>query len=191
MRGKDLMDLRQIGGIVDQHQHDGQIARDAKGPEPGLRTGARDDARGAAAQAGIGTQQEPGQRLQIGGFGIGDAEVAQLHLRLCPGQRYGTAKGGWVAVAVDHVEKRGRAVGDHRPKGHAHPSARRHHHAAADGEDRVEHCACGARQGCIGHGGAGQCLPPPDEAGAVGFHLHRRGLFAFDNGDMGGPDLGL
>ena len=132
MRGKDLPDLIQIARIVDQHQHDRQVARNTKGPKPGLRPRPRDDPGRPHPQARITAQDEPGKRLEIRRFGVGYPQMAQFHLRLRPGQGGGPVKGGRIAMPVDQFQQGCGCFSDHCPERDPRHAARRNRHPAAD-----------------------------------------------------------
>ena len=59
---------------------------------------------------GSGIQQVAGEALEQAGLARIDAEMVQLHLRLGPGQRGRALEGGGVAMLVDQVEHRLRAM---------------------------------------------------------------------------------
>ena len=177
--------------ILDLQKHKGQVTRDAKRPERGLRRGPGDDLRRGGAQSRIIAHDHAAQRLEIGGVGMGDAKMAQLHLCLRPGQSGGAGKGRGVAVPVDQIKQRVRRGGNHGPERDAGHAARWNADAAADGKDRVKDCADGAGQGLVDHHGRCQVAPPPDELRPVGFNLDRAGFRPFDHRDMGGPDFGV
>ena len=191
MRADRLMQDGDVFGIVDLQQHDRQIAGNPQRPERGLRRRARDDLRGRGAQAGVIAHHHAAKRLEIGRIGVGDAKMAQLHLRLGPGERGGARKGRRVAVPVDQIEKRIRRVGHHGPEGHARRAASRNADPAPDREDRVQHGAGGPGQRLVDHRCRGDVAPAPDELRAVRLDLDRGGFLAFDHSDMGGPDLGV
>ena len=75
-----------------------------------MRCRARHDLRRSGAKARVIADQHAAQRLEIGGIGVRDAEVAQLQLRLGPGKRRGAGEGRGVPVAVNQVKTRIRRI---------------------------------------------------------------------------------
>jgi hypothetical protein len=79
--------------------------------------------------------------------------MAQLHLRLRPGQRRGAVERGGVAVLVHGVDQGVAGAGHHRPERHMHNCPRGDGDAAAQCEDRIQHGAHGVGQGGPVHRG--------------------------------------
>ena len=71
--------------------------------------------------------------------GRGDVEMAQLHLRLRPGQRGRPFEGVGVLMLVDGIEQRLARSRHDRPEGDTRHAARRNPHAPAQREYRIEH----------------------------------------------------
>ncbi len=120
--------LQQSGcvlGIRNPEQDDRQITRDAMWPTPRLRAGPGRDAGARGAQASIGTDQHPAQTLKIGGSGVGNPQMAQLHLSLGPGQGDGAIKGRRITMAIDQIQQGIRMVGNSGPERDPHHAPRR------------------------------------------------------------------
>ncbi len=134
-----------------------------------------------------------GETLEQAGFARIDAEVVELHLRLGPGQRGRPLEGGGVAMLVDEVEHRLAGSCDHRPEGDAHDRAGRDPHAAAQGEDRIEHGADRVRQRpAVDHRDRrSDAVAAAEEAGPVGLDLRLSHGLAIDDGQMRRPDFRL
>ncbi len=79
----------------------------------------------------------------------------------------------------------------HRPECNAHSRSTGDLHAAAQAEDRVQN-----RTHCVGQGPTignrdrrANGLSAPQKPAAVRFELNIAGAFAFDHGEMGGPNV--
>ena len=114
---QQLADDAGILDLVDAHQHDRQVARDALRPQRRRRRQAAPDRVGRRAQRRVGIEDVARQALVEAGLGRADVEMAQLHLRLRPGERGGALEGVGVLVLVD----RRRAA----PRARTRPSSRR------------------------------------------------------------------
>src|SRR5580704_6629721 len=73
-------------------------------------------------------------------------KMAELHLRLGPGEGRRAAEGRGIAALVGDLEHRPSRVGERRPERDAHRRARRDADAPAQTEDWVEHGADRAAQ---------------------------------------------
>ncbi len=119
--------------------------------------------------------------------------MMELDLRLGPRQGDRTLIRHRIVMLVREVERRAARWRDQRPECDAHGRSTRQPHAATKTKDRVEH---GTRR--VGQWPAvndrdrrSNPAPAPEEAGAVRLELHIPFRFAFDDGDMGGPDRDL
>ena len=191
-----LADDGQICLVVDAQQKDRVVARDAHGPQVGL---------GAQFGPPLGGRRKPkvrpDQQRGIGaeqlGLIQGDVQVAQLDLRIGPCQPQFMFKDRRTGVMRGHpVAVLGR-VRDQRPEGQRDGLARRHPHAAADREDRVQRVALRPRQrGAPLEGGrVADGAAPPDEGAPVGLGLGPRRDRAFgacdQMGQVAGAALGI
>ena len=183
----------QIVGVGNAQKHDRQIAGNAERPEPRLRSGATQDRLGRRTQGRVGVDHVTGQTLEQAGLAGRDAEVMQLHLRLRPGEGRGARKSCRVAMPVDNVEQGFARRGRHRPEGNARHGARRDPHAAAQGENRVEHGADRVGQfSSVAHGDRRpNALPASQKARAVGLDFGLADGFSIDDGELADPDFRL
>jgi hypothetical protein len=140
-----------------------------------------------------GIEQVSGKTLEQPRFAWINAEVMELHLRLRPRQRGRPLEGGDVPMLVGKVEHGSAGRGDHRPEGDTHDGAGCDAHAAAQGEDRIEHDADRIRERPpVDHGDRrANAAATADETGSVGLHLRLAHAVAVDGGEVRGPDLGL
>ncbi len=102
-----------------------------------------------------------------------DAEVVQLHLRLGPSERGGTFECADVVVLVDQIEHILARGGDHGPEIDARRRARGYSHAAAQGEDRVEHRPgrAGKRAAINRRDGRANAASSAEKPRTIGFEL--------------------
>jgi len=113
------------------------------------------------------------QTLKQGRLSRPDAQVMKLDLSLGPSERRGALIGGRVAMLVDAIQQGGARFGRHRPERDPNRGARRHDHAAAQGEDRIKHGADGIGQRSrVQHRKRRvDVAAPAEEARPVGFEL--------------------
>ena len=126
-------------------------------------------------------------------FGRIDAEMAQLHLRLSPGQRGCAYEGVRLVMLVHQVQRvLARRCGS-RPECDVHGRARRHPHALPQHEHRVEDRADRIGQSpAIQHrDGPPDPAPAAEKPGSVGLDLRLAERLAFNDCMMGRPDLRL
>ena len=108
---EQLADDAEVLELVDPHQDDRQVARDAVRPRARVRRGAllREQVR-RRPQRRIRVEDPVGEALEeVRLVGV-DAEVMELHLGLGPGERRGALERGRLAVLVGEVEDLARAI---------------------------------------------------------------------------------
>ena len=193
MGAQQLAHDRDVLDVVDPHEDDREVARDALRPERRRPAAAAANRVGGRTQRRIGVEHVAGETLKEAGLLGVDAEIAQLHLRLGPRQRGRAVEGGRVLVLVDQVQHLAAGRRDDRPERDAHRAARRHPHATTQREDGIEDGADGVRKRPAVHhrDRRPDVAAAAEEAGAVGFDLRLAHRLAFDDGEVRRPDLGL
>jgi len=96
-------------------------------------------------------------------------------------------------VLVDRIEKGFARRRHHRPEGDPRRATRRDAQAPAQGEHWIQHRADSVRQASPvdRRDGVADVVAAAEETGAVGLYLDVTDRFAFDDREMGGPQLGL
>ena len=101
---EQLADDVEVLGLVDPHQDDGQVARDAVGPEAGCSALVAGQQARRRPQRRVRVEDPVGQALEeVGLVGL-DAQVMELDLGLRPGQGRRAFEGGRLAVLVGQVQ---------------------------------------------------------------------------------------
>ncbi len=126
-----LADDAGILDLVDAHHNDRYVAGDALCPEHMLWGQSARDRIGGGAQRRSGIGYVAGQTLIQAGLQRRNVEMAQLHLRLGPGQRGRPLKSVGILMLVDGVEQRLARVRDDRPECDTGKPAGRDPHAPA------------------------------------------------------------
>ena len=188
LRLQDLAHERQVVLLDDPHQEDGEVARDAVGPEAFLAEGALGQELRARAERSVGIEHPRGQALEEQGLLARDAEVAEAALRMREGEGEGPRRGARLVVALG--EGQGRLPGGRhaRGEGQPHEAARREANALPQADDGVEH-----EPGRAGEGASVERLrvlgtaPAAQEARAVGLPFHRPLRPAFQAQDVNRP----
>ncbi len=181
----------QLADIGDAHQDDRQIPRYAQAPQVGLAAAAGGDHLRGGAQGRGGEDGVAGQALELSGRGAVDAQVMQLDLGLGPGQGRGAAEGAGVMMLVDQVEHLVAGSGGHGPEVDPRRGAGRDPDPAPQGEDGVQHGACGPGQGPAvdRRRGGVDARAAAEETRAIGLELPLAHGLAIHHGQMRGPDL--
>ena len=178
---------------LDAHQSDRKIAGDAVGPEPGRAIAVPGQYLRRRAQRGIGVQQTIGQALEEMRLVLGDPEVVQLNLGLCPGQRALSLERCRLAVLLRNLESlfpgRRHERGEHEID---RPSSG-NRHAVPEAHDGIQNRSRRVRKGPPVNHGERRPNPaaPAQEACAVALVLQLADRLPLDRGQMGEPDLGL
>ena len=97
MRLEHLPDQADVADLVDRDQGDGQVARDAILPEPGLAFDVLLDPLRGGSQQPVGVQEVAGQLLEAPGVIRLDAQDAHLQLRGGPCKVHGAKDGVRIA----------------------------------------------------------------------------------------------
>ena len=96
----------EVLGVGNAQQHDRQVAGNAQWPKPRLRAGASKDGVGGRPQGGSRVDEVSRKTLEHACLARTDSKVAELHLRLGPGESRCPLKGSGVAMLVDEVKQR-------------------------------------------------------------------------------------
>ena len=190
---KRLLHDAQLMDVIDADQDDRKVAGNAQGPQTRLTATPGADGLGWRTQHRRSVDHVSGKTLVLARLGSIDAEVVQLHLGLGPGQHGGALKRAHVMVLVDQIQRRLAGRGDHRPEINAGSRPRRNPHTPAQGEDRVEHRAGGARKRPAAHDRAWRAntAATTEESRSVGLELALTHSLAIDNRQVRRPDLWL
>ena len=134
----DLASDVSVGLVADAQQDDGQIARDAVGPQGRLTAAvARDDA-GGGAHRRIGIEDASGHLFVQLRLGVGDAELLEKHLAVRPGKIQNAIGRVSVAIFVDQGGDRGSGLGHPGHDVNARCVAGFNRDAAPDGQDGIQ-----------------------------------------------------
>ncbi len=179
----------EVVGIVDAHQHDRQVARNAMGPKCLLAAVATTQHVRRWPQGGIVVEQVAGQALEVACFVRRDTQVMQFHLALRPGERRGTIERRRVTVLVHQVQHLLSRRGDQRPERDPCRGPRGESHAAREAEDRVEHRSDRSGREWIARQCRGGARLPAasDEGGAIRLEAPGPDGVALDDGEMRSP----
>ena len=116
--------------------------------------------------------------------------MAQLHLRLSPGQRLHPLEGHCITMSIGQIEYVFACRGGQRPESNPRRCTARDSHMSTQAEDRIEHGAC-----CIGEWPAiGNSrrrmngLSAPKKARTIGLKLCGFCMFTLHHGEMRCPD---
>ena len=109
---EQLPDDVEVLGLVDPHQDDGQVARDAVGPQAGRPALVAGQQARRRPQRRVRVEDPVGQALEeVGLVGL-DPQVVELDLGLRPGQGRRPLEGGRLAVLVGQVQDLLARLGD-------------------------------------------------------------------------------
>ena len=193
VRTEQLPDDVEVLGLVDPHHDDGQVARDAVGPEAGRSPLVAGQQAGRRPQRRVRVEDPVGQALEeVGLVGL-DPEVVELDLGLRPGEGRRPLEGGRLAVLVGQVQDLLARLGDDRREDRVGGRPRGEPDPAAEAEDRVQHRADRVRERTpVDDRDRRADRPTPaEEAGPIGLVLDDPAGLLLDRRDVRGPDRRL
>ena len=162
---------RRVLELLDAHEQDRQVARDADRPQPRHLQPVLDRRLHLERRVRVGQQQARSQPLERDGLLRADAEVAQLELRRGPREVDGALSAADVVVLLGEAHRLLAVVRDAGREDDAHGLLRRDLDLAADRAAGVEHrLRCPRRAGPAASSAAGSstAAQPAEERGAVG-----------------------
>ena len=144
-------------------------------------------------QRGIGVQNPIGNALKGLSLFEVDAQIAQLHLSLGPGESFRAAKSRHVAMLIHRGKRFHAARADTGPKGNPHGFSGCDPHAPPQRQYRIQNRSHRVGQGPRIHDRdrVAKVVTAPKKTRAIGLELHTADGLALQGADVGHPHLGI
>ena len=192
LRLQDLADECHVVLAEHPHEHDGQVARDAVGPQSGLALPVAREHFRIDAHRIVRVQHARGEPVVLPRQFGGHAEVLQQHLAVREGRGGRARRRALVAVAPGERQRGAPRLGRAGGERHAREPPRLEAQALPEAHHRIEDRAGRARQRfALERRGIRRRPAAPDELGAAGFPLGRRERPPLHVQHVEGPGSGL